>query len=78
MCLLKSINVKEIADTFSKDTRYRKIEVLNEDLMRRFDLTELPSLLFFKDGKFVGKVEGYYTTDNKDELLDKIKEITNK
>lgn len=76
MCLLKSINVKEIADAFSKDTRYRKIEVLNEDLMKRFDITELPSLLFFKDGKFVGKVEGYYTTDEKDKLINQIKDLT--
>lgn len=74
MCLLKSINVKEIADTFSKDTRYRKIEA-NDELLKRFDVTELPTLLFFKNGAFVGKIEGYYSTDEKEEFFSKIKEI---
>jgi len=75
MCLLKSINVKEIADAFSKETRYRKIEA-NDELLKRFDVTELPSLLFFKNGNYVGKIEGYYSVDEKEEFFKKINEIS--
>ena len=75
MCLLKSIRVKEIADAFSQDTRYRKIEVNNEKIMRKYGVKELPALLFFKDGKQVGKIEGYYTIDQDEEFFNKINEI---
>ena len=43
--------------------------------LKRFDVTELPTLLFFKNGAFVGKIEGYYSTDEKEEFFSKIKEI---
>lgn len=75
MCLLKSIKVKEIADAFSEDTRYRKIEVQDDSILEKYDIKELPALLFFKDGKQVGKIDGYYTEDEKDVLIEKIKSL---
>lgn len=80
MCLLKSIPIKEIADNFDKETRYRKIEVVSEELLKEYDIKELPSLLLFKDNKLLGKIEGYYDESLKEELINKIKGIlqTNK
>jgi len=75
MCLLKSIPIKEIADNFDKETRYRKIEVVSEKIIKEYDVKELPALMFFKNNRFLGKIEGYYSTENKQELLDKTKEI---
>ncbi len=76
MCLLKSIKVKDIADTFNKNTRYRKIEVEDESLLKKYDIKELPSLLFFKNGRQIGKIEGYYSEDDKNVLIEKIKKIS--
>ncbi len=75
MCLLKSIKVKDIADAFDKETRYRKLEVKDNKILDKYNISELPSLLFFKEGKLLGKIEGYYTVDQKEELIDKIKNI---
>ena len=75
MCLLKSIPIKEIADNFDKETRYRKIEVVSEELLKEYDIKELPSLLLFKDNKLLGKIEGYYDESLKEELINKIKSI---
>lgn len=76
MCLLKSIPMKKIADAFDKETRYRKIEVTTDDLLKLYDIKELPALLFFRNGKLVGKIEGYIDEDNKKELFDKIEEFS--
>ena len=74
MCLLSSIPIKEIADTFDESTRYRKIEVKKQDTLEKYGIKELPSLLFFRDGKLIKKYEGYVEEENKKELLDFIKE----
>ncbi len=75
MCLLKSIRVKEIADTYSENTRYRKIEVKDNNLLQKYEIKELPSLLFFKNGELVGKIEGYFEESEKEELINQIKNI---
>lgn len=75
MCLLKSIPIKKIADTFDTETRYRKIEINSDKILKEYDIKELPSLLFFKNGKLVGKIEGYIDEDGKDELLKKVQEF---
>lgn len=75
MCLLKSITVKDIADYFDKETRYRKVDVTNTDLLEKYNVKELPTLLFFKDRKYLGKIEGYYSIEQKDELIKNISDI---
>lgn len=77
-CLLKSILVKKIADAFDKDTRYRKIEVTDDAVMKQYKVKELPTLLFFKKGKFVGKIEGYVSDDQEDQLLEKVRKFAKK
>ena len=73
MCLLKSIPIKKIADAFDKNTRYRKIEISTQDALAKFSIQELPALFFYKDGKLVGRIEGYMSDEEEDDLIDKIK-----
>lgn len=75
MCLLKSIPMKKIADTFDQDTRFRKVEIKTEKLLNKYDIKELPSLLFFRNGNLVGKIEGYVDEEAREELFEKIKKF---
>jgi len=65
-CMVKSIPMKELLG----DVKYRKIESVT--LAKRYRVSKLPALLFFKDGKLIGKVEGYYGQDRKGELEKRI------
>jgi len=71
-CLISSVPIKELFPT--EDIRYRKEE--NVEVQKKYDVTELPALLFFKKGKLLGKIEGYFNEKQKDELKEKIKQIT--
>ncbi len=73
MCLLKSIPVKKIADAFDGETRYIKVEVKNPEFMDKYDVKELPALLFFRDGKLIKKYEGYVDEAEESKLIDFIK-----
>ena len=41
----------------------------------KYNINILPSLLIFNNKKFIGIIEGYYNTDQKQELLDQINNI---
>lgn len=75
-CLLKSIPIKEITKDLPKDTLFYKVE--SDKKLEEYNIKELPSLLFFKNGKQLGHIDGYYTIDDKDEFLFKVKDIVNK
>ena len=75
-CLIKSIPIKEITANIDKNTLYYKVEATDE-LSAKYEISEYPSLLVFKDGKYVDKVSGYYTSDVKSEFMDKINSIIN-
>ena len=70
-CLLKSIPIKEITSNMPKDTLFYKIDA-GEKLREKYDITELPSLLIFKNKKYLGKVDGYYSTEQQQEFIEKI------
>lgn len=70
-CLLKSIPIKDLFK--DKDIKYRKIEIKSEFLLKKYKIKKLPSLLFFKNGKLISKIEGYYNKKQKKELVSKIK-----
>ena len=74
-CLIKSIPIKEIIELTENEIVYRKMEVKNEDFIKKYDIKEFPSLLLFKDNKLLGKIEGYYDESLKEELINKIKDI---
>lgn len=73
-CLIKSIPIKRLTEGLPKDTLFYKVEV-EDTFMNQYHIKELPALLIFKKGRLEGKIEGYYTEDKKDELLDKIHKI---
>jgi len=74
-CLINSIPVKKLFA--GKDIKYRKLEIKKSDLDKRFDIKELPTLLLFKDGKLLGKIEGYLGKEKLDEMKKKVDEILN-
>jgi NAD-dependent dihydropyrimidine dehydrogenase PreA subunit len=73
-CLLHSIPIKELFSDY--DIKFRKTEITKE-IKERYQVEKLPSLLFFENGKLIGKIEGFYEVEKKKVLLDKIKEILN-
>ena len=75
MCLLKSIPIKELLKDYV--VKYRKIET-GKKLANKYGIKKLPALAFFKKGKMIGKVEGYYDKKKKDELMGKIEKIMGK
>ena len=73
-CLIKSIPIKEITSNMPKDTKYFKMEA-SSLTKEKYNINILPSLLIFNNKKFIGIIEGYYNTDQKQELLDQINNI---
>ena len=73
MCLLNSIPVKDLFG--ETDLKYRKVQIENNDLMKKYKIKKLPALLFFNKGKNIGKIEGYYNNKNKIELIKKVNQI---
>lgn len=73
-CLLKSIPIKDLTKELPKDTLFYKVAV-NEEIINKYEISELPCLLLFKKNKLLGKIEGYYTNDSKNELINKINNI---
>ena len=75
-CLLKSIPIKELSQSLPKNTLFYKVES-DDNLKKAYNLKELPSLLIFKNGDLLGNIEGYYTSDDKEIILNKIDDIIN-
>jgi NAD-dependent dihydropyrimidine dehydrogenase PreA subunit len=72
-CLLKSIPISDLFQ--NKDVKYGKIKLENDLLKKKYKINQLPALLFFKSGKLLGKIEGYFNILQKKELLGKINKI---
>ena len=75
-CLLKSIPIKELSKDLPEDTLFYKTEA-TENIINQYGVDELPSLLIFKKENLLGHVDGYYTIDSKEEMINKIKKIVN-
>lgn len=69
-CLLKSIPIKVLTKELPKDTSFYKVES-NENI-NKYNIKELPSLLIFENGILLGNIDGYYSIDQKQQLLNKI------
>jgi len=72
-CLLRSIPIKELFQ--DKDIKYKKTEVKDDSLLKRYKIKKLPALLFFRGGKLIGKIEGYYNNQEKGKLVEKINKL---
>ncbi|VVB74431.1 Sulfite reductase, dissimilatory-type subunit beta [uncultured archaeon] len=73
ICLYCSIPIKELFD--GKNIKYRKVGLEGNSLLKQFDVSKLPALLFFNDGKLIGKIEGAFEPEKKAEIDSKIKSI---
>lgn len=73
-CLAKSIPITEIIDEFKEKPLSYKLES-NKEIEKEYEIEEVPSLLIFKNKKYIGKVNGYFTIDQKEELIKEIKKI---
>lgn len=74
-CLLRSIPVKELFAGI--EARYRKVEATPE-LKKKYEISKLPTLLFFSDGKPIGKIEGHFPSSDQAILEDKVEKILKK
>jgi len=73
MCLIKSIPIREL---FKKGILYNKINTESDKiLIDQYKVKKLPCLLFFENGQFKDKIEGYFDTTQKEKLSEKIKKI---
>lgn len=70
-CLLKSIPIKEITSNMPSDTLFYKAEASNN----KYNVNEYPTLLVFKNKELKGVIDGYYTNDKKEELINKINSL---
>lgn len=73
-CLLKSIPIRELTDDIKGEVQYYKLEP-SEDIKNKYGITQLPSLLIFKEGILLGKIEGYYNMEMIKEVKDIIQKI---
>lgn len=73
-CLLKSIPIKEITNDMEKDTLFFK-SPFSEEVMNEYNINKVPALLVFKNGNLLGSIEGYYTLDQKEEVINKLNDI---
>jgi ferredoxin len=74
-CLLYSIPIKELFKNL--DVKYRKINIGNDEtLLKKYKINQVPALLFFNNGKLIGKIEGHYRIGNLGELKKKVEDIT--
>jgi len=71
-CLLRSIPVKQLFK--GVDIKYRKMEA-KDSLLRKYKVRKLPALLFFRDGRMLGKIEGYFEGKEIGSLKEKISRI---
>lgn len=71
-CLLHSIRVEEIKALFGSNVVYSKVYMSNEEQCPICEINEFPALLILQDGGLVGKIEGYYDDERKDDFFEKI------
>ncbi|MDD5193549.1 MAG: 4Fe-4S binding protein [Candidatus Nanoarchaeia archaeon] len=74
MCLLSSIVIRELFRDF-KGIDYRKIQLNENKLLEKYKVKKLPALLFFKNGEFIGKIDGYFSQEEKEKIDKNIKKI---
>lgn len=73
-CLLNSIPIKWLFK--NKIVKFCKIRETDEGFFEnKYKIKSFPSLLFFKNGKLVGKIEGFYSIKQKEKLLEVINKL---
>jgi len=70
-CLLKSIPIRDITDDMVGNILFYKIKG-TEEITKKYGINTFPSLLIFKAGELLGKIEGYYNLEREKELKELI------
>lgn len=73
-CLLKSIPIKEITDNILEPLYYYRLKP-SEIIIKKYNITTLPTMLVFKNSKFLGKIEGYYSNKEIEDFTFKLNNI---
>ncbi|MDR0726611.1 MAG: 4Fe-4S binding protein [Rickettsiales bacterium] len=76
-CLLMSVPMHEIAN----GQKWKHIKVMNpsDELLAELEISELPALVFFRNGNKIGFIEGYFEDNDTEKglLLKKVGKILN-
>jgi len=73
-CLLKSIPIKEITDNINGEVNYYKLDISSNEF-NLYDVNDYPTLLVFRNGEYLNKIEGYYSINEKEKFESKLKDI---
>lgn len=78
-CLVKSIPVSDIQKAFGGECAYSKFWI-NENDKTELGITELPALKFYRNNRYQGQIEGYYSTDidDKKEFFEQLEQLKKK
>jgi NAD-dependent dihydropyrimidine dehydrogenase PreA subunit len=73
MCLINSIPIREL---FKKNVLYNRIDInTDKTLINQYKIKKIPCLLFFENGKFKDKIEGYFNNIQKEKIIQQIRKI---
>ncbi|MGV8151595.1 MAG: 4Fe-4S dicluster domain-containing protein [Candidatus Nanoarchaeia archaeon] len=75
-CLKRSIPIWRILK--GKDILFKKVELKDDALIKKYDIRKVPSLLLFNKGKLVGKINGFFDTEKEKELKNKLDKLISK
>ncbi len=73
-CLLKSIPIKDLTKNMPEDTLFYKANA-TEQVLEKYNIKELPALLISNKGSLLGHIDGYYTIEEKDNLINQINSV---
>ncbi len=74
-CLINSIPIKEIVEHIPKEVSYRKIEVKDVEIIKKYGVDSLPSLIIIEGQKNTLIQEGPILISSKEELFTKIDDL---
>ncbi len=73
-CLRRSIPIREMIP--GEDIVFRKVDVKNDvETSEKYAVSKFPCLIFLKEGKILGKVEGYFGEKDRDVFQNKINQM---
>ena len=76
-CLLKSVLVADIMETFHKDATFSKFYIEEKDF-KRLGITSTPCLRFYYNNELLGQIDEYFTIENQRPFMEKIAEFGRK
>lgn len=72
-CLIQSIPISEIINELNNNATYRKVEVIDNGQLGKYNIKTCPSLLLVENGKVIKTFEGFCHIKEKEKLLEYFK-----